>query len=141
MLPHAQHPPCQLPTAPWRLQEQKQKEMEELNRALAEMGLAPEAGEGADPSTQAAAEANGPQDEAAAARREDKKRRKAERLKQLQDAEVWQVVRERQRHESAYMLCVGVLICFVWESWDMGAGGLARKGVTVAAWLPSLQLG
>ena len=105
--------------------------MEELNRALAEMGLAPEAAEGSDPSTQAAADANGPQDEAAAARREDKKRRKAERLKQLQDAQVWTAVRVQQMYESAVYRRAGT--CCVLRSCDMGTGSMASNIVSVSA--------
>lgn len=92
--------------------------MEELNRALAEMGLAPEAAEGTDPGIDAAADANGPLDEAAAAKREEKKRRKAERLKQLQDAQVRHAVRVGRMHSRANMLWVGEV--------DLGPGGLIR---------------
>lgn len=63
------------------VQEQKQKEMEALNKALEEMGLPTEV----DAHDNAEGE-NGALDEAEAAARREKKRRKAERLKQLQAA-------------------------------------------------------
>lgn len=66
------------------LQEQKQKEMEELNRALAEMGIAAQADKG--PKDSAATQPGDEgMDEEAIARREKKKKR-AERLRQQLEA-------------------------------------------------------